>query len=344
MEIIYKDLRKGEIKVKITDSEDFWYLSNVLETGDIISGEVERRIQLDSDRSKSFRKKFYLDIKIEKFEDERVLGIITNSKHEEAPNGEHQSLNLKIGDAIKIKKESFYDYQIEYLNEASEPEKSNILIVVLDRENMTFALLKKSGYEILTDFEGNVEKKVEGTNISGKHFYDEGFTILKNYVERYKIEHIVLGSPAFWKEEFAKKVSGDLKKKIVFVNCNNVGENGINEVIKRPEIKKVLGDRRISKEEEKVERILTEIKKEGNVAYGLNEVKKVSELGAIEEMIISSKFIDKKREENSYSEIQKIMKLIHDSDGKMFIINSENNPGKQLDGFGGIAAILRWKV
>ena len=52
----------------------------------------------------------------------------------------------------------------------------------------------------------------------------------------------------------------------------------------------------------------------------------------------------KKREENKYKGIEEIMKQIDNTKGDIFIISSEHEAGKKLDGLGGIGAILRYKI
>ena len=67
-------------------------------------------------------------------------------------------------------------YQIEKIEQATK-EKAKILMVVLDRENVFFGKIEQQGYRILSSFEGDVEKKVEGLKSKGG-FYQE---ITKKY-------------------------------------------------------------------------------------------------------------------------------------------------------------------
>ena len=61
-------------------------------------------------------------------------------------------------------------------------------------------------------------------------------------------------------------------------------------------------------------------------------------------MLITDKFIQKKRTENKYQGIEEIMKHIDNSKGDIFIISSDHEAGKKMDGLGGIGAILRYKI
>jgi protein pelota len=79
-------------------------------------------------------------------------------------------------------------------------------------------------------------------------------------------------------------------------------------------------------------------------SYGIKETKNAAEAGAIKTLLITDKFIQKKREENKYKGIEEIMKQIDNTKGDIFIISSEHEAGKKLDGLGGIGAILRYKI
>ena len=135
-----------------------------------------------------------------------------------------------------------------------------------------------------------------------------------------------------------------LKKKIVIATCSSVSENAINEVLRRPETKEVLKKDRISKEARIVEELLTEIAKEELGAYGIREVEKAANAGAVKVLLITDKFINKRRELGDYEKIDDIMKIVDGMKGGIHIMTSEFEGGKKLEGLGGIGAILRYKT
>ena len=47
---------------------------------------------------------------------------------------------------------------------------------------------------------------------------------------------------------------------------------------------------------------------------------------------------------NKYDYIESIMKTVDSTKGDILIVSSDNEAGKKLDGLGGIAAILRYKI
>ncbi len=60
--------------------------------------------------------------------------------------------------------------------------------------------------------------------------------------------------------------------------------------------------------------------------------------------MITDSFIRKTREENIYEKLEQIMKTVESTKGNIHIISSEHEGGKKLNGLGGIAAILRYKL
>ena len=203
--------------------------------------------------------------------------------------------------------------------------------------------MKRYGFTVLTTFEGKVQKKsVEEKQKSS--FYEEVIKLLQDYTTRHNIEKIVLASPAFFKEDLLKLAPSELKKLITLATCNSTGNSGINEVLKCPEVKEVLKQDRISQEHKLVELVLSEISKDNLAAYGIKQVQEASDAGAIDYLLISDSFINKAREKGTYSKIETLMKNIDAMKASITIISSDHEGGKKLDGLGGIAAILRFKL
>jgi len=54
MQITHKNLKKGEVKVKIDNLDDLWYLSHIIDIGDLIKGQTIRKVRIgDKDDRKS---------------------------------------------------------------------------------------------------------------------------------------------------------------------------------------------------------------------------------------------------------------------------------------------------
>mgnify|MGYP000165080612 FL=1 len=354
MKLLTKDFKKGNVKIEINTLDDLWFLSHIIDEGDHLKGKTLRKIKLgdETDRNlKVIKKLVTLEIAVEKLEFHkfsnslRVSGKITDGP-DDVPRASYHTLDLEEGKIITIKKEQWLNYQIEKLTEASQDKLEKILIIAFDRSTATYALLTQSGFKILSDVSGDVSKKgYEETK--GKDFFSEVAKQIHDYHERHKIQYIILASPAFWKEDLMKiikKNNPDLIKKITLATCNSTGGNGVEEILKRDEVKTVLKQDRTTKETEYVEELFKEISKQAKAAYGIKEVQEASEAHAIKSLLVTDELIHDLREKEKFHELDAIMKDVDRSNGEVHIISSENEAGKKIDGIGGIAAILRYKT
>jgi protein pelota len=347
MKILKQNLRKGEVVVMAQSLDDLWHLSQVIDSGDFVTGKTTRKVKFGGEegKAKAEKKTLTLKIKAEKVDFQesslRIAGITAEAK-EDVPAGAAHSLTIEEGSVVTITKGQWLKYQLDKLKEAQR-FAPKILVTVFDRETAIFALLKQRGYEVLAEEKGRVAKK--WVSVAEENFYRKIIGLLKGYDERLGLDKIILASPAFWKEELMKELQDEaLKKKVVQAACSSVTKNAIEEVLKRPELKEALKQDRIAKEANLVEELMIEIAKSQLAAYGLKEVKKLAEAGAVKTLLITNKFIRERRSENSFKEIDNLMRWVDKTKGGILIINSANEPGRRLDGLGGIAALLRFKL
>jgi len=350
MDIIKQDFKKGTVKLKINDADDLWYLSHLVDPGDFVRSKTTRKIKIgDNENAKVVKKTVTLTIEAEKVEYVaennilRINGKITLGP-EEYPKGSYQNISLEEGSEFRLEKVHWMKFQKDKLKEASE-KKYNYLICLFDREEALFALTKKSGYQILSKANSDLPKKGNPSPAQQSNFYQEIIKALDTYQARYKTENIILASPAFYREDLLKQVKDkDLKAKIVSVVCNSVSDPALDEVMRRPELKEVLKQSKNREEILLVEELLEEIGKNGLYSYGKKEVLGAVEAGAVSRLLLTDKFVQKERTDGDYSQIDEALKLVDNLKGEVHIISSENDAGKKVDGLGGIAGILRYKI
>lgn len=349
MKIIKKNLKKQELAVKIENLDDVWTLSQIIEKNDLIKGKTERKIKIGegSDRNiKVIRKHVFLEIKVEKVElgnnsdNLKVLGVITQGP-DDIPRGEHHSFNLGQEDIITIIKEQWLKYQLDKINESCEGSQIKLLMVLFDRETAFFAKLKGNGYEIMAKLEGDVQKKEE-RNVSKGNFYKEIANKILDYDKTGEYNHIVLASPGFWKESLVKVIPEEIKAKSITATISQATERAVPELLKRNELHKILEKNKASKESIIIDKLLQSISKD-IACYGLKETKEKINNGAVSELLVSQKFLQKMREEERYKELESLMIACEQMDGEVHIISSDEAE-KNLDSLTGIAGILRWKI
>jgi len=141
------------------------------------------------------------------------------------------------------------------------------------------------------------------------------------------------------KYNITKELLKKLDCKTYLFSTNGVG----HEHPHKEAVAKIVKDETVSKEMLLVEKVLEEISKDGLVVYGLNEVKKAIEYGAVDTLLITDKLITKFKQED-FSKLDKLLLSVEKIKGKIQTISSEHEGGKKLDNLGGIAALLRFKV
>ncbi|MBI3033617.1 mRNA surveillance protein pelota [Candidatus Woesearchaeota archaeon] len=349
MRILKSEVKKGRITVAVQTLDDLWYLSQIIEKGDLVKGRTLRKIQVrgkEERGSSAVKKPVWIKLSVENVEFHkhssvlRVSGIIVEAP-EDVPHA-HHTFNFEEGTVATIMKEKWYGFQLKRLKEASSGRAARILICVFDREEAAFAVLQERGYKLLAEIRGDVEKKFQKTET--RNFYREIIRLLKEYEERFKAERIIIASPSFWKEELLKELGNDsLRSKLILAACGSVN-GGINEVLKRPELADALKQERVSKESRLVEELFLEISRQGHAAYGLKEVEHAVNAGAVRILLLTDSLIQKERQHNSFGMIEALMKTTERMKGDVFIISSENEPGQRLDGLGGIGSLLRYRL
>lgn len=353
MQIIFKDYKKGKAKLKVENKDDLWYLTNIIDKGDIVKGLTTRKIKLDGGsedrKAKVIVKTIVIPIYVEKVEfhkyngDLRISGKITEGQ-DDIPTGSYHTLNIEEGSIITIYKHEWLNFQVKKLNEAAQNKQTNIIICVFDREEAIFALLKKYGYDVISEIKGDVQKKLHDESIKA-NFFSEIIKTLELLDSRYSPSKIILASPAFWKDELCKELNSQvLKKKVIFATTSSATRSAITETLKRPEVATALKEDRVVKEINLVEELFGEIKKEGAAVYGIEETKNAAAMGAVKDLLVTESLIQEKRQKNEFGEIEWTMKQADNAGGEVHIIGSDHTGGKTLDGLGGIGAILRYKI
>lgn len=350
MKIIKQDLKHGEITVKVENLDDLWYLSHIIDKGDVIKGKTIRKIKIGNQedrKSEVIKKSVFVRLKVEKLEfteiSLRVSGKIIEGP-EDIPLGSYHTFEFEENTVVSITKENWLKFQLDKLKEASKEKAGKIMIVVLDREEALFALMQREGYKLLTTLKGEVNKKAVDEKQKSS-FYGEIIKQTKEYDTRYNLSKIILASPIFWKEELIKELKDqDINKKIIQATCSSADTSGINEVIKRPETQEALRQDRIAQEINSVEELLKEISKNNLAVYGFKQTEEAVNSGAVKTLIITDNFIRKQREKENYKKIDQILKNTESMKGNVIIISSEHEGGKKLDGLSGIGALLKYKL
>lgn len=350
MKLLAHSWKSGNAKVLVESLDDLWYLHTLIEVGDRVEGHSTRKLAVGGeDSGKTVRKHVYLALVVEKVEfaeftaQLRVLGTVLEGSAD-IPHGSHHTLAIAERDTLTISKPRWAQFQIDRLHEACSAETPEVLICILDRDQATFALLKRSGYKVLSRISGEVERKYHAQR-AAKDFYTEVGNAIIAYNQRMALANIIVASPAFWKEDFAKTVRDQsVKQKLVLATVSSSDESALREVLLRPEVQRALAKDRISKEQALVEQLLAEIARDGLATYGRAQVAAATEAGMVGTLLITDALIQESRQQGSYLQLEATMRRAEQHGGNVRIISAAHDGGQRLQGLGGMAALLRYRM
>ncbi|MFH1224458.1 MAG: mRNA surveillance protein pelota [Candidatus Diapherotrites archaeon] len=347
MKIIKIDRRNNSFEVVPESLDDLWHLERLIEKGDLVSGKSERKIKPKSEGEKAFRKDIFVEISAEEVAlheasgQLRVNGIITAGKPEEYVElKSYHALGIEAGYKIKVKKESLKNWQADRLEQAKRAaERGKMLAVVLDDEAADFALLKDAGIEHKGKIFAGKEGKQYATQEKGN--VNRYFEEVLAKVHEHGADKVVFAGPGFVKMNLQKYIRDKkIKMQAFFESTNSVGVTGINELVKSGKLDRVAEELQVAAEMKLVESVYAEIgRNSGLVAYGVAEVRRAVEAGAVETLLVAERLLLADRDN-----IERIMESAERSRGRVHIISSRHDAGKQLEGLGGIAALLRYRM
>ncbi len=346
VKIIKKNLRAFEVKLALESMDDLWHLYNIIEKGDLVYARTFRREEKKTDKLRPERGKkkpmrlgiIVEDLEFHEFADRfRVHGII-----KEGPQdlGSYHTLNLAEGDRISIVKEVWDEHHLKRIDDAVAATKQPlILFLTMDYDEAEFAMLRQSGIQQVARITSSgMGKRYKGSQRSKKTFYNEVLAKLES-IGHENAPLIILG-PGFAKEEFY--TFGKTLKPELFENCavqgtGQTGMAGVQEALKEGIAPQILQNTRVAYETSLVEELLSEIAREGKYAYGPKEVESALLAGAVNVLLVTDRLVRERK-------VDEHLKTANKQKAKIAIIGTMHDAGKKLEGLGGIAALLRYRI
>ncbi len=352
MRIIHQDAKRGIIELFPETLDDLWHLSHLIEPGDLVSSKTTRRIQdttgerLRSDRG--IKKTFFMGIRVESINFHkytgklRAKGIIETGPEDLVSFGSHHTIDLKLNNSVRIEKERWSKWHLKRIKEAIDASKiPRALVVVIEDDVADMGILRQYGVEYYGPIIGGVSgKRIVQKNRQQiiNNFYDGIARTINNFEG---IEGIVIAGPGFGKNDFFQFINDkypDLANISRLENTGAGGRTGIHEVLQKGILEEMATEGRIAHEIRMMARVLEEIGKTSNmVVYGKKEVKSAAEAGAIENLLIIDELLRER-------DVEKMMDMTENLGGKVMVLSSEHDGGKQLNALGGLAALLRYAL
>lgn len=331
--------------------DDLWHLAFVIEPADRVAGDTTRRIQRDDDRLRDTggeREQLFVELSVDdvefaKFANRlRVGGEIVDCSREDQL-GFHHTLNVEIHDELEIEKVWKVD-QLERLQEAVE---------AAENPDVAIATVGEGEAHVHTVAQYGVEERASLSGTTGKGEYardrSELFAELTDVLSRLDVEAIILAGPGFTKQDALSHIeenAPDLADKIRTVDTASVGDRGVHEVLKRGAVDRVQDETRIARESEFIDELTERIAGDGTAAYGIEEVSKAAEYGAIETLLVVDERLRTERagEGDWDVDANQLVESVEQQGGDVTVFSREFDPGQQLANLGGVAALLRYRI
>lgn len=341
MKIIHFDRKIGEMKLQPDTLDDLWHLERVLMPGDTAEAQSYRTYKVGT---KEEKKAVTVRIEIESIEFAksqnrlRLLGkIISGHPEEFIQLGRYHTIEVAENSKLKLIKD-WKNYQVNRLREAEkESKRPKIRIIVLDEEKALMAVLRAFGVEYGAEFRCGGSKRDEKHEQKEREYFGQIASEIERHPERY-----IVAGPGFTKDNLKKFLSQknpDLLKRITFDGCSYAERSGVNELLNRGVIQKIMGEERFEREMKLIEDLIIHIHKDdGNAAYGLKEVKEAAEAAAIGKLLVLDEYL------RTSKDAEGVVELADKNKAEIVIFSSEGDAGMKLKGFGKIAAILRFKI
>lgn len=360
LRIITYEPKKGKIKVQVENLDDLWVLYNIVVSGDTVYATTLRRVKRSKEEGRPDRGEripLYLGIKVESVVFHqystrlRIKGTIISGPEDLATMGAHHTLNIDIDDTVTIVKEKWTGYAIKRLEDAVKASGTpQLLIVAIDAGEATIATASNYRLQITTRITQNLpgkRGKPEEHSQALLRFFSELKRAIELLLSETSVDTVVLAGPGFTKENFIKYLEDknpELVRRITLETASSGDINAVNEVIKRGAASRAVLEMRLTKETHLVEELLRRLGKgTRDVSYGMDRVKKVATLGAIDTLLITDKILRESMMQKK-EDFDQLLKSIERMGGKIVIISTLHTAGEQLSSLGGIAALLRYEI
>lgn len=334
MNVLDQDRKDGYMRLEIESDADLWHLQHVIEPGDTLRTEDQRTTIEGGEKQYCT-----LTLAVEKVDYQgnrlRATGEITQAP-EDVQRGYH-TFNLEQGVTFDIWKEQWEDYQLDRVEEAAATEDYRVIVCTIDKESASFFEITETGIRNLAAVESGLSGKMYKDNAgSADGFYTEVIGVLDEYDD---VDKIILAGPGFEKENLANRIEDnhpDLAANVTTEDVSTTDRPGVQEVLKRGAVDRVLEESRIADEVAAVEELLMRIEQDdGTATYGRDPVEDAIEMGAVDTLLIMDSLV---------RDHEALMQQVEHSGGEIQIVHEDHDAGKKLDALGGIAALLRFRI
>ncbi|MFX0169169.1 MAG: mRNA surveillance protein pelota [Candidatus Hodarchaeota archaeon] len=361
MKIVTKKLRIGLVVVVPEDMDDLWHLYNIILPGDQVAARTVRRVRRDSDDSsrpdKGERRPMFIRLTVEevalhKYSNRlRVKGRILEGPEDFVSTGTYHTINVEPGVKVEITKESWPRPLLRRIEDATKRRGQRLIVIAVEEDQASIGIIDDSGVDVRVEVHGTARGKY-GKYIQSADAFSQMFASIATQLRELltsltEVLHIVIVGPGSTKEKLSDYLQNHVpasKGRVVLEHTSTGTVGGIYEALNRGIIERLAGEIRLNREIQLIDEVLQHLGKgTGKTAYGWQEIRRAVQFGAIETLLILDKLFREAPPEQR-RELESIMRQVEDQAGTIELFSAEHHAGKQLQGLGGLAALLRFSL
>lgn len=370
MKLVKQNFEKdssGVVVLVPQDKEDLWSLYNLLQKGDEVELTTVRNVKKaeKGKPGKSERKAVRLRIAVETLDfsaqDEslRVRGQ-TVTPHEDVPLNSYHTAQLEFHHPFTLWKPDWDQVAYDIISKACQIEaKAELGAVVLQEGVAHLCLITESMTVLVYKHEKAIPKKKRGDCSAHDKAMDRFLTVTAETMARHfdlaKLKAVLVASPGFVAQslydkffEIATKANDkaalEARLKFVVAHCSTGYLQGLEEVLKAPEMQKQLADTKSAKAVMAMDEFMETLNLDnGKAWYGDKECGKAIEMGAVKRLLLTDTLFrnDDITKRKHYIALSEAVKA---GGGEVVLFSSLHDSGEQLDQLTGIACLLNYPV
>ncbi|MDV3293030.1 MAG: hypothetical protein LYZ70_02045 [Nitrososphaerales archaeon] len=342
--------KHGYCSVAIESSEDLWTLRRLIRRGDVVVARSSRVVKREEEFARPDRgdrvsvtvalavEEIHLDNSIERV---RVRGSIVESTDESITKSGSHSITLSPGHLATIRKKRWSALDTRLL-EAGKSEGTRFLLVAMDRREAGIGSLSGTHLSVLASIESGLGGKMSDEP-SPKPYMSKVASLVSEAAR--DGDTVVIAGPGHTKSVMMNQLGAESKGRYRLQPLDGfdlTGSDGVRALVRFPAFQELAKGsvlvRMCALVGEAIRRISAGDPK---VAYTLSRVKEAAAAGAVEAAVVSDDVFSSGVDEY---ELVETLNSIEERRGTVYLADSSLEFGKQVSAFGGIVALLRYRL